>query len=106
MGELTVIAKAKSKPGLEKNLEQELRAVVNSTHLEAGCLKYALHRSVDDSTSFVVVERWSSKAALDAHFAQPYVQTLLQRLQSLLIGAPEIQAFELLPEGQPEKTKL
>ena len=39
MAGLTVMARAKAKPGREAELEQAMRAVVVPTHQEAGCLQ-------------------------------------------------------------------
>ncbi len=103
MTELTVVARAKAKPGHEAELERELRAVVGLTHKEPGCLRYALHRSLEDPAVFMVIERWASKESLDQHFATSYVQALLKKLQDLPAAPPEIATFELLPAGQPDK---
>ncbi|ELQ15121.1 antibiotic biosynthesis monooxygenase [Pseudomonas fluorescens BRIP34879] len=34
---------------------------------EDGCLQYDLHRVTDDEDQFVLIERWASKSALEAH---------------------------------------
>ncbi|MGH7274981.1 MAG: putative quinol monooxygenase, partial [Nitrospiria bacterium] len=83
MAELTVVARLKAKPGREAEVERELRALVGPTHKERGCLRYALHRSVEDRATFVVIERWASKEAFDQHFAAPYVQALLKKVPEL-----------------------
>jgi quinol monooxygenase YgiN len=41
MAELTVIARAKAKPGHEADLERAMRAVVGPSHDEQECLRYA-----------------------------------------------------------------
>ncbi|WP_330329693.1 antibiotic biosynthesis monooxygenase [Streptomyces sp. NBC_00536] len=40
---------------------------------ETGCLQYDLHRVSGDPDRFVLIERWSSKAALAAHDATPHM---------------------------------
>lgn len=106
MPELTVLARAKAKPGFEAALERELRAVVAPTHEEPGCLRYGLHRSVEDPAAFVMVERWASKEALDRHFTTPHVKTLLKNVAELVAAPPEITIYEPVPEGQPEKAAI
>ncbi len=76
MQELTVVARAKAKPGRK------------------------------DPAVFMVIERWASKEALDLHFAASYVQALLKKLQDLLVAPPEIETFELLPAGRSNKGTL
>ena len=106
MPELTVIAKAKAKPGREADLERELRAIVAPTHAESGCLRYTLHRSLEDPTSFITIERWVSKEAIDGHFGAPHIQSLLSKAADLLTGLPEITVYQMLPEGQGDKSKI
>jgi quinol monooxygenase YgiN len=106
MAELTVIARAKAKPGHEADLERAMRAVVGPSHDEQGCLRYTVHRSVGDPASFVTVERWASKEAMDRHFTAPHTQSLLKQIPELLVEPPDISVFELLPEGRSEKGRL
>jgi len=106
MNGLTVMARAKAKPGREAEVEQAMRAVVVPTHQESGCLRYAVHRSLIDPSIFVTVEHWTSKEAVDLHFATAHVQALLKKVPELLIEPPDITLYELLPEGQSEKGRL
>ena len=106
MPELTVVAKVRAKSGREADLERELRAIVAPTHAESGCLRYTLHRSLEDPTLFITIERWVSKEAIDKHFGAPHIQSLLKKAGELLASPPEIMVFELLPEGQPDKGRI
>ncbi|MGR4880109.1 putative quinol monooxygenase [Streptomyces sp. LARHCF249] len=40
---------------------------------EEGCLQYDLHQVSGDPDRFVLIERWSSQAALAAHDAAPHM---------------------------------
>jgi quinol monooxygenase YgiN len=106
MAELTVIARAKAKAGREADLERAMRAAVAPSHDEPGCLRYTVHRSLNDPASFVTVERWVSKEAIDRHFVAPHTQALMKQIPELLAEPPDISVFELLPEGRPEKGRL
>ncbi len=106
MPELTVVVRAKAKPGKEAELEKAWRAIIGPTHEEAGCLKYVLHRAIDDPGFMISIERWASKEAIDQHFATPHVQALLGRVPELVAGAPEVRLFESLPEGSSDKGKM
>ena len=46
---------------------------------EAGCVRYTVHRSVINASEFVTIEYWTSKGAVDHHFATPHVQALLKK---------------------------
>ncbi len=106
MLELTVVARAKARPGKEKELEKELRAVVGPTHREAGCLRYALHRSAQDPGLLIMIERWTCREALDRHFATPHIKRLLEKIPDPIVSPPEISVLESLPEGGPAKGRI
>ena len=106
MAELTVVARIKAQPGKEVEMERVLRAAVAPTHEEPGCLRYALHRSTDDPATFLFVERWQSKAALDQHRETPHLKTLFGKLRELVAGPADVGIYELLPEGKPEKYRI
>lgn len=103
MQEVTVTARSKAKPGREKDLENALRAVVPPTHQEEGCLRYAVHRSTDDPGAFLIVEKWSSMEALQAHLATPHVQELFRKAPELVVAPPEILTFVPVSMGDPKK---
>jgi quinol monooxygenase YgiN len=100
--EISLIVRMKAKPGRGQDLEAALRAVVEPTHREPGCMRFALHRSMTDAATYVLVERWSSKQALESHLAQPYLRTLLGQLAQLAEPA-DVAEYELLMAGDPEK---
>ena len=106
MPQITVIARSKARPGSEAALEAAIREAVAPTHAEAGCLKYSFQRSVEDKTSYVIIEKWVSKEALDQHLASPHVRTLFGKLPALVAAAPEIQVFESLKVGDPKKSDI
>ena len=94
MAQITVVAKAKAKPGSEKELQRELDAVVGPTRQEKGCLSYVLHRGADDPSLFVIIERWESREAMSRHLAVPYVQALLSKVPGLVTAPPEFLILE------------
>jgi quinol monooxygenase YgiN len=100
---ITVVARSKAKAGKESELESAVRAAVAPTHAEEGCLKYALHRAVDDPSLFTIVEKWTSKESLDRHLASKHIAELFSKLPALVAASPEIRIFEALPEGDPAK---
>ena len=91
MSEVTIIARARAKPGHEEELERALRVNAESSKCEGGCVSYSVLRG-DDGT-FMTVERWATRADADSHMTTPHVQTLLQTIAPLLDGAPEISVM-------------
>src|SRR4051812_1437835 len=106
MKEITVTARAKAKPGNEKDLEAALRDVTVLTHAEPGCLRYAVHRDLQDPSSFLIVERWASIEAHESHMKTAHVQALFKKVPALVATTPEILAFEPMPMGNPTKGTL
>jgi len=88
--QLTVIARLTAKPGQAEALGEGLRQLVAPTRQEAGSLAYTLHRDIEDPNVWILYETWASRAALDAHFRQPYMQALLVRAPDLLAKEAEM----------------
>jgi quinol monooxygenase YgiN len=106
MSTVTVVALVKVKPGSEDAATAILTPVIEQTHEEAGCLKYALHRSNTDPQQFVLVERWAAQADLDAHFHKPYMGELFTALADHLAEPPAIHFLTPAPVGDSEKAAL
>ena len=71
-----------------EDLMRELAAQVRANEPE--CTFYQLHKT-DDPTSYVMLEQYSSEAALEAHRITPHFKELGGRLGEFLGGAPTIQ---------------
>lgn len=91
MSEVTVIARAKVKPGSEEEMERALRTNAETSRCEAGCISYSILRG--DDGAFMTVERWRSRSDADTHMTTPHVQTLLHTIAPLLAGPPEISVM-------------
>jgi len=102
MSEITVVVRIKANPGQKQALERELRVSVPPTHTEPGCLRFALHRSTTEDGVFMLVERWTSKLALDEHLQKPYLTHLLAQLKELAESS-EASVYEMLAEGDVRK---
>lgn len=106
MSEVVVVAIARCAPGEEAKAEALLRSVIAPTHAEDGCIAYALHRDVTDPTRFVYVERWASRAALDAHAASAHIADFRTKMREVSAGPPEVLILDALPDGDPSKGSL
>ncbi|MDP1979116.1 putative quinol monooxygenase [Undibacterium sp.] len=62
-----------TKPGQSKEQIAVYTRLAPLVRAEAGCLQYDMHAVDDDEDKFVLVEKWTSKAALAAHDAMPYM---------------------------------
>jgi len=68
-----VIAELKLKPGTAEQAVAAARKAVAGTVKEEGCIFYDMHLSINDPDKLMVVERWTSRAALDAHMHTPHL---------------------------------
>ncbi|PRY12080.1 putative quinol monooxygenase [Kineococcus rhizosphaerae] len=93
----TVVADITPLPGHEDEVGHVLRAaVVRVRHEDAGCERYELNVDPRDG-SYVMVERWADRAALDAHAAGPAFADLSAALEGLLARPIAVRA--LTPVG-------
>lgn len=106
MSAITVIAQATVKPGCELKFEEAFKKMVPFTHAEAGCQLYVLHKSIENPTLYVVIERWAGKKDLDDHLATPHVQQLFSIISELLSHPAQISTFIELPMGSSSKGKM
>jgi quinol monooxygenase YgiN len=88
--QLIVIARLTAKPAQAEALGESLRQLIAPTLQEPGSLGYTLHRDNEDPAVWILYEVWASRAALDAHFQQPYIQALLVRAPELLAKEVEM----------------
>jgi quinol monooxygenase YgiN len=87
---LGILAITTAAPGKYGALRAAQEKLVAETVKEPGCIRYALHKSLEDPHVLVFVETWESEALWRAHMSGP----AMQRFQAS--GAGEfIQDFAL-----------
>jgi quinol monooxygenase YgiN len=91
---IILIATMKAKQGKEAELETALKSVIPKVGLEKGTLQYILHRSQDDSRTFLFYEKYADKEALDFHGSTPYLKELFNTIPNLLSEKPSIALYE------------
>jgi quinol monooxygenase YgiN len=95
------------KPGEEDRAIEAFSKAIETTHAQDdGCLLYALHRDNDDPSKLLFIEKWASRAQLDAHLASPHVAELGKTLGEVLAGAPTMVMATAIPAGDAEKGVL
>ena len=58
--------------------------LIEATRNEEGCISYDLYRNVSEPDRLVFVETWKSRAAVDAHFAEPHLKAFQAAMADLL----------------------
>jgi quinol monooxygenase YgiN len=103
MSEVVVVASFAAQSGKEQEAEKFLWELLATTHAEAGCLLYALHRGLDDPRRIVYVERWESRPLLEQHLHSEHIQGALARVGEFFSEAPDIVYYEAIPGGDADK---
>ncbi|MUG91713.1 antibiotic biosynthesis monooxygenase [Scytonema sp. UIC 10036] len=91
---LTIVARIKAKLGMEDRMRQDLLGLLAPTRAESGCITFDLLKDVNEPTVFVLYENWKDRAALDAHFEQPYVKQVLQAYEETLAEPIEVLSLK------------
>ena len=63
---------------------------VARSRAEPGCLEHGVAVDANDGLRLVFFERWSDRAALDAHFAVPASLEFVGQLRELAVGEPSM----------------
>src|SRR3954466_10120004 len=62
---------------------------------EDGCLRYGFFAAVEDPLSFVAVEEWRDREALDRHFATPHLREFSRHLLEIVPAPPEVAIHDV-----------
>lgn len=87
-----VIAEINAKPGSESALRDLLVPFAKSSRREPGCLGYTLMEVISEPGRFLTFERWTNKAALEAHMVTPAIKAIVPKLEPVL-AKPFTQIF-------------
>lgn len=85
-----VIALITAKPGCRAALLEEFRKIIPEVHAERGCIEYGPAVDAEGSRdrfgddTFVVVEKWESPEALQAHSVAPHMKAYGERAKDLV----------------------
>jgi quinol monooxygenase YgiN len=99
---LVIVATIVAKPGQEELVEKTFKAAIPAVHAEPGCLLYALHRKAGTTGEFVMIEKWASREALDAHMKGAAMREIGVALAQALAGPPDMVFLEAIPTGTPD----
>lgn len=92
---IIVLAEANARPEHRDELADALAKASVVSRDDHGCLAYSFQSNVEDSNSFTSIERWESRADLDAHLASAHVADLVATLTGKLTAAPVITVYEV-----------
>ncbi|HBR99050.1 MAG TPA: antibiotic biosynthesis monooxygenase [Gammaproteobacteria bacterium] len=93
--EIVCIANFVAKPNQAQTLQAALEALVAPTRAEAGCLRYQLCRSQDDTHAFTMVEAFADEEALAFHRDQPYLDDFKTKVEAM-VDAVSVQVYTVI----------
>ena len=94
-----VLATIIAVPGQSGALIKGARACIEATREEDGCLSYDYVQDTEDANKLVVVERWSSRAALDSHMKTPHLAKWRQDRKPMVVSTK----VEIIEPARVEK---
>lgn len=97
---VVVTARVVSKPETRDQTRAALVDLETPTRAEDGCQDYTWYVSATEPDVFVTLERWDSRAQLDAHMLTPHVQALLAAAGDLVAATPVITVHEVSSTSQ------
>jgi len=106
MSEVVVVAVVTAAEGKGPEVEGLIRSLIPPTHAEDGCITFALHRDLADPRRLVLVERWTSRDALDRHLAAEHLAAFRAAVAPLSAAPAQVVVMEAVPAGDPAKGSL
>lgn len=92
---ILVIGRVRCEEANRDALIDALTTMQDESRKEDGCVRYGFFSAVEDPLSFVAVEEWRDREALDAHFAQPHLREFATRLLELVSEQPEVAIHQV-----------
>jgi quinol monooxygenase YgiN len=90
---IRVVAHATARPETREEIRSILTGFLEPTRAEEGCIEYELFEDLDEPLKFTMVERWSSREALNTHLQTPHLAAGIPRLAALVDGPIVIQVL-------------
>ncbi|WP_033337796.1 putative quinol monooxygenase [Catenuloplanes japonicus] len=100
---VTVIWEAQAKAGRQDALKAFITAAVTPSRSDPGNIDYEAHEVEGRPGTFVIYERWETRAHLDAHLNAPRMATLIPQMLDLIEPLGPDNGIRLLRPFRPEK---
>jgi quinol monooxygenase YgiN len=92
---LLVIGRVQCRPEQRDTLIGLFERMQDASRREEGCLRYGFFAAVEDPLTFVAVEEWADREALDRHFAQQHLREFASGLLQAVAAPPEVAIHEV-----------
>ena len=95
---LILHARFKTTPDNRTKMLEIANGMIAPSNTEEGCISYEFFQDAFNPNSFIFVERWNSREALELHFRMPYFKDFDSRVGELLEGPPSVISYEVSEE--------
>ena len=92
---ILVIGRVRCEEANRAALIEALAGMQDVSRKEGGCVRYGFFAAVEDPLSFVAVEEWADREALDRHIAEPHLQEFAAKLLELVSERPEVAIHDI-----------
>ncbi|WP_166114981.1 antibiotic biosynthesis monooxygenase [Pseudoalteromonas sp. Z9A5] len=92
---INIVAKITPKAHLFAECKEHLQHLLVPTLAEPDCIRFELYTNTEQQCLFLV-EQFSSQAALDEHYLQPYVKSVFSFYETALACPVEINKLVAL----------
>lgn len=92
---IVVIARLNARPNSVKQLEAELRNLLESTRTEPGAVIYTIQQGLENPLLWNVYEVYRNQEAMDAHMNSPHLRAFLEKVPLLLSTPPHVEVLTL-----------
>jgi len=96
-GEFTVVARYQVSAGHGDEVAALLGSHIGATRAEPGCLEFTALRSTQHHDAFVLVERYASREAFEAHLASPHFATIVRARIWPLLADRAVDFYQAVP---------
>jgi quinol monooxygenase YgiN len=84
-----------------KDVVAVMLATQESVRNTPGCLGYSFAEAIDEPGRFVVVQRWSDRAAIEAHYASRAFADYQERIARFLTRTSELEIHDVGASVRP-----
>ncbi|MGE0021505.1 MAG: putative quinol monooxygenase [Draconibacterium sp.] len=80
---ISIVAKFTVNAGEEKKFVELVNQLGEASRAEAGCIEYILHKDVQKSLTYCIIEKWKDQAAVDFHNSTPHFTSAVPQIVAI-----------------------
>jgi quinol monooxygenase YgiN len=89
---ISIVAKFTVNAGEEKKFVELVNQLGEASRAEAGCIEYILHKDVQKSLTYCIIEKWKDQAAIDSHNSTSHFTSIVPKI--IEIAKAEIDVYQ------------